>query len=241
MYFEDIEYQRFLKEIDKLARNKEEFKKQFIKINKIKLKKTSFFKERKETMKVEKEIFYHANSHNKLSIGDRLIFNSETKNKMYDSLYHKEFLYEGMDANELLGKKKQNKEYLFKTEEMNVIQNTINHDAFVMRELALEEIRSKKYPNYPSRLKCLYVTKEKEEAINWIKILKRNQKECKQIVTLELTGEIFIGDGNLMKRQNISYQKHLENAEKYWRQEANETNEYLFYGEAKVIEVEEIE
>lgn len=191
-------------------------------------------------MKVEKEIFYHAHSGNKVSIGDILVFNSSTNNKMYEEVYNKEYKLNQIDANELLCNKKRNKEYDLSLEELDLILNTVNNDAFVMRELALEEVRKKNYPDYPSRLKCLYVAKDKEEAVEWVNILKRNKKECKQVLTLELTGDLFIGDGSLMKRQNLSYQKHLENAHEYWSCKTNTTPEYLFYGEAKVIDIDEV-
>lgn len=191
-------------------------------------------------MKVNKEIFYHANSGEKLSIGDVLIYNEDKHNKMYGEVYNSEYKINDIDANELLINKKKNKDNNLTIEEFEMVLNTINNYAFVMRELALEEVRKEKYPSYPSRLNCLYVTKTKEDAINWSNILKRNKKECKQILTLECTGDLFIGDGNLMKRQNISYQKHLENAEKYWNSKIKETPEYLFYGEAKVIDISDI-
>ena len=192
-------------------------------------------------MKVNNEIYYHANSGEELNVGDVLIFNKDTHNKMYDEVYKSEFKLDEIDANELLINKKKNKDTKFTIEEFETILNTVNNDAFVMRELALEEVRKKKYPNYPSRLNCLYVTKEKEDAINWSNILKRNKKECKQVLTLECTGELFIGDGNLMKRQNLSYKKHLEIADRYWNNTINENLEYLFYGEAKVIDIYNID
>lgn len=43
-----------------------------------------------------------------------------------------------------------------------------------------------------------------------------------------------------MKRQNVSYQKHLENAELYWNSIDSNNSEIIFYGEAKVIEKEEV-
>lgn len=192
-------------------------------------------------MKVNKEIFYHANSGDELSIGDEIIFDSNTHNKMYDEVYNNEYKLNKMDANELLINKKRDKELALTEEEFNLIFRTINNDAFVMRELALEEVRKNKYIDYPSRLNCLYVTKEKEDAVEWSNILKRNKKRCKQVLTLECTGELFIGDGELMKRQNISYQKHIENAEKYWNGVNITTPEYLFYGTVKVIGLDNIE
>ena len=187
-------------------------------------------------MKVNKEIYYHANSGNKLNIGDTLVFNSNTHNKMYDEVYNNEYKLDGIDANQLLNSKKD-----LSKEEFDLVLNTVNNDAFVMRELSLEEVRKAKYSSYPSRLNCLYVTKDKEDAINWVNILKRNRKQCNQILTLELTGELFVGDGNLMKRQNNSYQKHLEVAEHYWNSNNPSIPEYLFYGEAKVIDLDNIE
>lgn len=191
-------------------------------------------------MKVNKEIFYHAYSGEKVNVGDILVFNSDTHNKMYDQVYNNEYKIDGIDANELLINKKRNNDKEFSVDEFELVLNTINNDAFALRELALEEVRSSKYPSYPSRLSCLYVTKTKEEAINWTEILKRNKKECTQILALELTGEIFCFDGNLMKRHNVSYQKHLENAELYWNSIDSNNSEIIFYGEAKVIEKEEV-
>lgn len=192
-------------------------------------------------MKVNKEIFYHANSGKELSIGDILVFDSNTHNRMYDEVYNNEYKLSEIDANELLINKKRKRELNFNEEEFLLVFKTINNDAFVMRELALEEIRKSKYPNYPSRLNCLYITKEKEKAFEWSNILKRNKKQCKQILTLDCTGELFIGDGNLMKRQNLSYKNHLENAEKYWNQSTCIEPEYLFYGTAKVISIDNVE
>lgn len=192
-------------------------------------------------MKVNKEIFYHANSGKELVVGDVLVFNTNTHNKMYDEVYNNEYKLNKIDANELLINKKRNDDTNLSIDEFLLVFKTINNDAFVLRELALEEVRKNKYSNYPSRLNCLYVTKDKEDAIYWSNILKRNNKECKQILTLELTGELFVGDGSLMKRLNISYQKQLEMAEEYWNSKPVSNPEYLFYGEAKVVDIENIE
>ena len=192
-------------------------------------------------MKVNKEIYYHANSGKEYKVGDTLVFNARTHNKMYDEVYNNEYKLDNIDANELLINKKRNNDTNLSIDEFLLVFKTINNDAFVLRELALEEVRKNKYPNYPSRLNCLYVTKDKEDAINWSNILKRNKKVCKQILTLELTGELFTFDGSLMKRLNTSYQKQLEMAEEYWNSIPSSNPEYLFYGEAKVIDVDNIE
>ena len=61
-------------------------------------------------MKVNKEIFYHANSGEELKVGDILKFDSNTHNRMYDEVYNNEFKLNELDANELLINKKRNKE-----------------------------------------------------------------------------------------------------------------------------------
>ena len=188
-------------------------------------------------MKVEKQIYYHANSGNELKVGDILIFDCNTKNKMYEQVYNSKYFLNNMDANEIILNKKKNNSMDFEPNELILIANTINNDAFVLRELALEEVRKEKYNNYPSRLNCLYLSKTYDDAKEWVNILKRNKKECKQIVTFEVTGEIYSFDGYLMKRQNISYQELLDRAEEYWNSKGDEI---LFLGEAKVIKVDNI-
>lgn len=188
-------------------------------------------------MKVNKEIYYHANSDKELKVGDILIFNANTHNRMYDEVYNMEYKLANIDANELIFNKKREGSADFSKEELILLANTINHDAFVLRELALEEVRKNKYSDYPSRLNCLYLSKTFDEAKEWVNILKRNKKECKQIITLEVTGKVYSFDGYLMKRQNISYQELLNKADIYWNSKGNEI---LFLGEAKVIDIENV-
>lgn len=77
-------------------------------------------------MKVNKEIFYHANSGDELSIGDELIFDLNTHNKMYEEVYNNEYKLNKMDANEILINKKRDKEYTLIEEEFELIFRAIN-------------------------------------------------------------------------------------------------------------------
>ena len=65
-------------------------------------------------MKVEKEIFYHANFNNKYNIGDVLVFDENTTNKMYDLVYNTSFMLNNIDANLLMINKKETKNKLNK-------------------------------------------------------------------------------------------------------------------------------
>lgn len=191
-------------------------------------------------MQINKEIYYHASSGGRVNVGDVLEFNSDTKNGMYYAVYESSYLLDEKDANEIMRNKRSDKDINFSLSELNLIFKTINNSAFVMRELALEEVRRNKYSSFPSRLSCLYVSKEKGDTASWSKILKRNGKECKQILTLELTGDVYSFDGGMLLRKNCSYQEHLDNAEKYWNSTVVNEPEYLFLGNAKVVEIEEI-
>ena len=185
--------------------------------------------------------FYHVNSGEKRNIGDILIFNEKVNNGMYKSLYNNEYKIDNIDANELVINMKRNNKNTLTNEELNLILNTLNNDAFVLREIALEKYRCENHPNYPSRLHCLYVTPDKENSKKWVKILKRNNKICNQILTLELVGDLYVFDGGLMYRLNQSFDNYLKNAKEYWETTNNfKEPEYLFYGKAKVIDVEDI-
>lgn len=42
-----------------------------------------------------------------------------------------------------------------------------HHTSVALRELALEKVRIEKFPSFPSRMACLYVSKTLEEAEKW--------------------------------------------------------------------------
>ena len=63
-----------------------------------------------------------------------------------------------------------------------------------MCELALEKVRRKKYPQYPSRMSCLYVSKNFDEADNWGKYFAKIGRPTYSIVKLKIEGNCFIGD-----------------------------------------------
>lgn len=56
-------------------------------------------------------------------------------------------------------------------------ENLEHHTSVALRELALEEVRQKKYPQYPSRMSCLYVSKTFEEADTWGKFLQKSEDQ----------------------------------------------------------------
>lgn len=63
-----------------------------------------------------------------------------------------------------------------------------------LRELALEEVRREKYPDYPSRMGCLYVSETLRESQNWADYFISLGRPTFQIVKVKVTGNRFVGD-----------------------------------------------
>lgn len=49
-------------------------------------------------------------------------------------------------------------------------ENLEHHVRVALRELALEKIRKQNFPDYPSRMACLYVSDSLQEAEKWAKL-----------------------------------------------------------------------
>ncbi len=62
------------------------------------------------------------------------------------------------------------------------------------RELALEKVRQEKYPNYPSRMSCLYTSKTLSGAEMWTNSFINSGRKVYQIVKLQTDGKVFDGD-----------------------------------------------
>lgn len=115
-----------------------------------------------------------------------------------------------------------------------------HHTSVALRELALEKVRLRKYPNYPSRMACLYVSKTLEEAEKWFDYFVSLDRPTLQIVKLKVNGNMFYGDatkcfdGRLTKKENFIL------AEKYWEnKDFDEASiaEMLVDGNIEVVEI----
>lgn len=91
-----------------------------------------------------------------------------------------------------------------------------HHTAVALRELALEEVRKEKYPAYPSRLSCLYVSKTLAEAEKWFDFFTELGRPTYQIVKLQVKGNVFAGDANKCFAGCPDKNTNLMLAERYW-------------------------
>ena len=111
-----------------------------------------------------------------------------------------------------------------------------------LRELALEEVRREKYPDYPSRMECLYVSETLQEATRWAEYFMSLSRPTFQIVKLKITGSRFIGDATKCFDTTIYKMDNLSLAEKYWNNAGNAVGqppikEYLVGGDIEVVEI----
>ena len=83
------------------------------------------------------------------------------------------------------------------------------NDSKVLMEENLESYRIQNRPNYPSRKQCLFVT-EMEDLDYWFHFFRKEYPKSK-IYGVELTGELFIADSEMMNEP-----------EKYWNGDVSE-------------------
>lgn len=81
-------------------------------------------------------------------VGQQIVFDDEHYSGAYQKVYDKLDIVNDIYANPA--------KYDVETLE--------HHTSVALRELALEKIRQRKYPQYPSRMACLYVSESVEEA-----------------------------------------------------------------------------
>lgn len=94
-----------------------------------------------------------------------------------------------------------------------------------LRELALEEVRQQKYPDYPSRMGCLYVSETLQESTNWADYFISLGRPTYQIVKVKVIGNRFVGDATKCFDAVTCKEENLLLAEKYWENGPNPPGE----------------
>ena len=169
---------------------------------------------------------YHVVTDRPMTVGQQLIFDEEHQNGVYQRVYEKINIVKDIYSNPA--------QYNAETLE--------HHTSVAMRELALEEVRKKKYPANPSRMSCLYVSRTFEESDNWGKYFAKIGRPTYSIVKLEIDGNCFYGDATKCFDAQLDEQENLRLAEIYWKNENNDADnppivEMLVDGHIKVVEI----
>lgn len=183
---------------------------------------------------------YHIVTRKKMSLGQIITFNKNENNALYRFFFEREQLnskgedfiqiLQGHDTNEGLNLNKENTEVAIK-----YVDQTIR----AIREVIVEMVRLQEYPEYPSRLSCLYAAKSYEDALKWKKLFDSYNRNVLQIVKLRVIGNSFEGDGNLLpKEDGAPFAQKIEQAKEYWKGNVtNELPELLINGKIEVVEI----
>ncbi|TCJ01068.1 DUF2441 domain-containing protein [Cytobacillus praedii] len=110
------------------------------------------------------------------------------------------------------------------------------------RELALEKVRKEKYPNYPSRMSCLYTSKTLLDAEMWANSFINSGRNVYQIVRLRADGRVFDGDAYNVFDGTDNAEENERNAIRYWSNKPNKSVkeqliETLVAGNIEVVEI----
>ena len=117
----------------------------------------------------------------------------------------------------------------------SVYDKFISEYGMLVRELGLEEIRTKSFSQIPSRTKCIWLCRE-DQIDYWMKAIGNSNVK---IYKVEVFNEAYrLNEENLPSPAD-SYSEILAKAEKYWSYISDsdkENDEYLYIGKLKIIE-----
>ncbi len=169
---------------------------------------------------------YHVVTDRPMYVGQQIIFDEEHHSGVYHRVMEKIDIVNDIYANPSK----------YDTETLE------HHISVALRELALEEVRQKKYPQYPSRMGCLYVSKSFEEAEKWGDFFAEIGRPTYHIVKLDIKGNCFMGDATKCFKGQLSKEENLRLAENYWESNVDTDNkqavcEMLVNGQITVVEI----
>ena len=172
------------------------------------------------------KIYYHVVTDKPMEIGQELIFDANH----HSGVYNRVFSF------------KDKVDEIYNNPEAYRDIELEHHLKVALRELAMEEVRKEKYPNYPSRLASLYVSNTLDEAEKWYNLFIELGRPTYSIVKVEVDGNVYVGDANNCFDGTIDKNKNLELAEIYWKHKENLEGkepivEILASGKIKVIEI----
>lgn len=183
---------------------------------------------------------YHIVTRKKMKIGQSIQFNKNQTNTLFHFFFERKHLNSsGEDSIQILKEHYTNEELHIKNENATVVMNYMDQTIRAIRETIVEMVRLQEYPDYPSRLSCLYATKSYEDALKWKALFDSYNREVLQIVKLRVIGSSFEGDGNLLPKEDaIPFSQKMEQAREYWKGNVNnELPELLINGEIEVVEI----
>ena len=191
-------------------------------------------------MEMNKLYVYHIVTRKKMSIGQIINFDKNQNNTLYRFFFEKEQLNsKGEDFIQILHGHYTKEGLNLNKENADVAINYVDQTIRAIREVIVEMVRLQEYPEYPSRLSCLYAAKNYEDVLKWKELFDSYNRKVLQIVKLRVNGNSFEGDGNLLpKEDGVSFSQKIEQAREYWKGNIrNELPELLINGKIEVVEI----
>ncbi|WJE50459.1 DUF2441 domain-containing protein [Bacillus cereus] len=189
----------------------------------------------------EKELYvYHIVTRKKMILGQIINFDKNQNNTLYRFFFEREQLNsKGEDFIQILQDHYINEGLNMNKENAEVAIKYVDQTIRAIREVIVEMVRLQEYPEYPSRLSCLYAAKSYEDALKWKELFDSYNRKVLQIVKLRVIGNSFEGDGNLLpKEDGVPFSRKIEQAKEYWKGNVkNELPELLINGKIEVVEI----
>lgn len=183
---------------------------------------------------------YHLVTNKKMMLGQVINFDKDQKNTLYHFFFEKEQLNnQKNDFMQILNNHYTNEGLHLEKENAEVVVQYAGHTMRALREVIAEMVRLQDYPNYPSRLSCLYAAKSYDEVLKWKAIFDSYNRNVLQIVKLRVIGNYFEGDGELLPTlEAVPFHRKIEQAREYWKGNGkNELPELLINGKIEVMEI----
>ncbi|MCR8858765.1 MULTISPECIES: DUF2441 domain-containing protein [Bacillus] len=189
----------------------------------------------------ENELYvYHIVTRKKMILGQIINFDKNKNNTLYRFFFEREQLNsKGEDCIQILQDHYTNEGLNMNKENAEVAIKYVDQTIRAIREVIVEMVRLQEYPEYPSRLSCLYAAKSYEDALKWKELFNSYSRKVLRIVKLRVIGNSFEGDGNLLpKEDGVPFSRKIEQAKEYWKGNVkNELPELLINGKIEVVEI----
>lgn len=193
-------------------------------------------------MQESERYVYHLVTGKRMALGQIISFDSNQKNSLYQFFFEKERLNsKGEDFIRIMEGHYTADGLQLDKENAEVAAKYVGQTIRAIREVIVEMVRLQEYPEYPSRLSCLYAAKSYQDALRWKDIFDSYHRRVLQLVKLRVTGAIFEGDGSLLpKEDGVPFSRKIEQAREYWQGNIhNELPELLINGRIEVVEIME--
>ena len=194
--------------------------------------------------KVKDLILYQVATDRNYKVGDVLVFDSSTANGQYERVFNSTYKIKDERLCDYIYNRVNNKVFnKMKKDDLYDIAHKLEGYDVIVKELAIEEVRRKLFPEFPSRFHCMYLSQNKTTALKNIKSfasLPGRDNMTFQVVAVKLNGKIFKAGRVYMSREGQSYNYYYEKAKEYWSQshlEDVEVKEILFEGTAEIVEI----